>query len=74
MKDGSTGVLREFEQLVRSALDELPDEFQQALQNVAIVVSDRGAEHHAQNDGQDAEGLRPAQRAKPPARLDITYL
>jgi predicted Zn-dependent protease with MMP-like domain len=37
----------EFEQLVRSALDELPDEFQQALQNVAIVVSDHGAEHHA---------------------------
>lgn len=37
----------EFEQLVRSALDELPDEFQHALQNVAIVVSDRGAEHHA---------------------------
>jgi predicted Zn-dependent protease with MMP-like domain len=38
---------REFEQLVRSALDELPDQFQSALQNVAIVVSDRGAEHHA---------------------------
>jgi predicted Zn-dependent protease with MMP-like domain len=38
---------REFEQLVRSAIDELPDEFRHALQNVAIVVSDRGAEHHA---------------------------
>jgi predicted Zn-dependent protease with MMP-like domain len=38
---------QEFEQLVRSALDALPDEFQSQLQNVAIVVSDRGAEHHA---------------------------
>lgn len=37
----------EFEQLVSSALDELPIEFQRALENVAIVVSDRGAEHHA---------------------------
>ena len=27
-----------------SALDELPDEFQRALEHVAIVVSDRGAE------------------------------
>jgi predicted Zn-dependent protease with MMP-like domain len=38
---------QEFEKLVRAALDELPDEFQRALDNVAIVVSDRGAEHHA---------------------------
>ncbi len=38
---------REFEELVRSALDDLPVEFQRALENVAIVVSDRGAEHHA---------------------------
>lgn len=38
---------QEFEQLVRSALDDLPVEFQQALEKVAIVVSDRGAEHHA---------------------------
>ncbi len=38
---------QEFERLVRSALDELPSEFQRALENVAIVVSDRGAEHHA---------------------------
>jgi predicted Zn-dependent protease with MMP-like domain len=37
----------EFEELVRSALDDLPAEFQRALENVAIVVSDRGAEHHA---------------------------
>lgn len=38
---------QEFEELVRSALDDLPTEFQHALDNVAIVVSDRGAEHHA---------------------------
>ncbi len=38
---------QEFEGLVRSALDEFPAEFQRALENVAIVVSDRGAEHHA---------------------------
>jgi predicted Zn-dependent protease with MMP-like domain len=38
---------REFEEVVRSALDALPMEFQRALENVAIVVSDRGAEHHA---------------------------
>jgi predicted Zn-dependent protease with MMP-like domain len=36
-----------FEELVRSALDDLPAELQRALENVAIVVSDRGAEHHA---------------------------
>ena len=38
---------QEFEQLVSSALDDLPTEFQRALENVAIVVSDRGAENHA---------------------------
>jgi predicted Zn-dependent protease with MMP-like domain len=38
---------REFEDLVSSALDELPIEFQRALEHVAIVVSDRGAENHA---------------------------
>jgi len=38
---------KEFEALVGSALDDLPDEFQKALANVAIVVSDRGAENHA---------------------------
>ncbi|HTZ88185.1 MAG TPA: metallopeptidase family protein [Solirubrobacteraceae bacterium] len=38
---------QEFEELVRSALDELPEEFQRALNDVAIVVSDRGAENHA---------------------------
>ena len=38
---------QEFEEFVRLALDELPVEFQRALENVAITVSDRGAEHHA---------------------------
>jgi predicted Zn-dependent protease with MMP-like domain len=38
---------QEFEALVGTALDELPSEFRKALENVAIVVSDRGAEHHA---------------------------
>jgi predicted Zn-dependent protease with MMP-like domain len=38
---------REFEEFVRSALDDLPIEFQHALDDVAVVVSDRGAEHHA---------------------------
>jgi predicted Zn-dependent protease with MMP-like domain len=38
---------QEFEALVSSALDELPIEFQRVLENVAIVVSDRGAENHA---------------------------
>lgn len=36
-----------FEALVSSALDELPTEFQRALEHVAIVVSDRGEENHA---------------------------
>jgi predicted Zn-dependent protease with MMP-like domain len=38
---------KEFEALVSSAIDELPVEFQRALEHVAIVVSDRGAENHA---------------------------
>ena len=38
---------QEFEALVSSALDELPLEFQRALEDVAVVVSDRGAENHA---------------------------
>jgi predicted Zn-dependent protease with MMP-like domain len=38
---------QEFEALVSSALDELPIEFQQALEHVAVVVSDRGAKNHA---------------------------
>jgi predicted Zn-dependent protease with MMP-like domain len=38
---------QEFEQLVSSALDELPIDLQRALEHVAIVVSDRGGENHA---------------------------
>lgn len=38
---------KEFEDVVRSALDELSLEFQRALENVAVVVSDRGGENHA---------------------------
>jgi predicted Zn-dependent protease with MMP-like domain len=38
---------QKFEELVSSALDELPIEFQRALEHVAVVVSDRGAENHA---------------------------
>jgi predicted Zn-dependent protease with MMP-like domain len=38
---------QEFEALVSSALDELPTEFQRALEHVAVVVSDRGTENHA---------------------------
>jgi predicted Zn-dependent protease with MMP-like domain len=38
---------QQFEELVSSALDELPVEFQRALEHVAVVVSDRGAENHA---------------------------
>jgi len=38
---------REFEEFVRSALDELPSELQSALEHVAVVVSDHGAEDHA---------------------------
>jgi predicted Zn-dependent protease with MMP-like domain len=38
---------KEFEELVSSALDDLPPAFQKALETVAVVVSDRGAENHA---------------------------
>src|SRR6202023_3510984 len=38
---------QEFDALVRSSLDELPTKVQQALDDVAIVVSDRGSENHA---------------------------
>ncbi len=37
----------EFEQLVAEAVDRLPEEFQRVLDEVPIVISDRGAEHHA---------------------------
>jgi predicted Zn-dependent protease with MMP-like domain len=39
--------LDEFESLVVDAIDRLPDEFQDVLEKVAVVVSDRGAEVHA---------------------------
>jgi predicted Zn-dependent protease with MMP-like domain len=38
---------QDFDELVRAALDGLPVQFQRALKDVAVVVSDRGAEHHA---------------------------
>jgi predicted Zn-dependent protease with MMP-like domain len=41
------GGLREFEELVADAIDALPEEFQKVLENVAVVVSDLGAEQHA---------------------------
>jgi predicted Zn-dependent protease with MMP-like domain len=37
----------QFEALVVNAIDALPEEFQRVLENVAVVVSDRGAEVHA---------------------------
>ena len=33
--------------MVRDALDELPAEFQRAIESVPVVVSDRGSENHA---------------------------
>ena len=37
----------EFETLVAEAIDELPEEFQRALEQVPVIVSQRGAEHRA---------------------------
>ena len=37
----------EFESLVADAIDALPAEFQRLLEDVAVVVSDLGTEHHA---------------------------
>lgn len=37
----------EFEGLVADAIDALPEQFQQVLEEVAVVVSDLGTEHHA---------------------------
>jgi predicted Zn-dependent protease with MMP-like domain len=37
----------DFESLVARAIDRLPDEFQEVLAKVAIIVSDLGAEVHA---------------------------
>ena len=39
--------LDDFELLVVDAIDRLPDEFQEVLANIAVVVSDLGAEEHA---------------------------
>ncbi len=41
------GELDPFETLVVDAIDGLPEEFQEILTRVAVVVSDRGAEVHA---------------------------
>jgi len=37
----------EFEDIVVDAIDRLPPEFQELLEDTAVVVSQRGAEHHA---------------------------
>jgi predicted Zn-dependent protease with MMP-like domain len=34
----------EFESMVADAIDALPDEFQKVLENVAVIISDRGME------------------------------
>jgi len=39
--------LDEFEALIADAIDALPEEFQRALERVAVIVSDLGAEQHA---------------------------
>jgi predicted Zn-dependent protease with MMP-like domain len=39
--------LSEFDELVMRALDELPDEFQEVLARVPVVISTRGREHRA---------------------------
>jgi predicted Zn-dependent protease with MMP-like domain len=41
------GEMGEFEGLIADAIDALPIEFQKVLENVAVVVSDLGTEHHA---------------------------
>jgi predicted Zn-dependent protease with MMP-like domain len=42
-----TSELDEFESMVVDAIDRLPDEFQEVLAKVAVVVSDLGAGAHA---------------------------
>ncbi|HET6997788.1 MAG TPA: metallopeptidase family protein [Solirubrobacterales bacterium] len=37
----------EFEELVADAIDALPEQFQQVLADIAVIVSDLGTEHHA---------------------------
>lgn len=45
MSEGIPG--ERFEALVADAIDALPEEFQRVLEEVAVVVSDLGSEHHA---------------------------
>jgi predicted Zn-dependent protease with MMP-like domain len=50
-----------FESLVVDAIDALPDQFQQLLERVAVVISDLGEEHdaygHYFGDGVAFEGM-----------------
>ncbi len=41
------GEMGQFEALVADAIDALPPELQRLLENVAVIVSDLGTEHHA---------------------------
>jgi predicted Zn-dependent protease with MMP-like domain len=41
------GEMGEFEGLVADAIDALPAELRRLLEDVAVIVSDLGAEHHA---------------------------
>ena len=48
---------KEFEALVREAVDRIPDRFQKALKNVAIVVENRPGPEAEGIDGAREEGL-----------------
>lgn len=37
----------EFEQMVADSIDNLPDQFREIIDKVAVVISDLGQEHHA---------------------------
>lgn len=37
----------EFEQMVADAIDNLPSQFREVIEQVAVVVSDLGEDHHA---------------------------
>jgi predicted Zn-dependent protease with MMP-like domain len=47
MEVGNEPELDEFESLVADAIDGLPEEFQNVLEKIAVIVSDRGSEVHA---------------------------
>ena len=50
LNDGEFDPVRrsaDFDRLVRDALDELPDDVLADLANVAVLVSEAGAQHHA---------------------------